>query len=58
MYLLNQGANEMIKIYSIQYTSPESYGALCVSARTAREARAYLQKHCPGAVITSFAVEV
>jgi hypothetical protein len=48
----------MTKIYSIQYTSIESYGALCVSARTAREARAYLQKHCPGAVITSFAIEV
>jgi hypothetical protein len=46
------------KIYSIQYTSIESYGALCVLARTAREARAYLQKHCPGAVITSFAIEV
>ena len=46
------------KIYSIQYTSPEGYGALCVLAHTAREARAYLQKHTPGAMITSFAIEV
>jgi hypothetical protein len=46
------------KTYSIQFTSPTHYGAICVTARSAREALAYVRKNYPGAVIDSFAVEV
>jgi hypothetical protein len=46
------------KTYSIQFTSPTHFGAICVTARSAREALAYVRKNYPGAVIDSFAVEV